>query len=54
MMTKVLRCVSLEIRKLSYYDDLIDVDLFLDEFQHEVPKDHHFQELELALCTMLV
>lgn len=51
MMTKSLHCVSLEVRKLPYYDGLIDVDLFLDEFECEVPEDHCFQALELALCT---
>lgn len=40
MMMKSLRCVSLEVRKLPHYDDLTDIDLFLDEFEREVPKDH--------------
>ena len=32
MMTKSLRCVSLEVRNLPYYDGLTDVDHFLDAF----------------------
>lgn len=49
MMTKPLRCVSTEVRKLPNYDGLTDLDLFLDEFEREVPQEHHFQALELAL-----
>lgn len=49
MMTKALGCVSSEVRKLPYYDGLTDVDVFLDEFEREVPENHHFQALELAL-----
>ena len=49
MMTNSLYCVSSEVRKLPYYDGLTDVDLFLDEFESEVPQDHCFQALELAL-----
>jgi len=46
---KSLWCVSSEVWKLPYYDGLTDVDTFLDEFEREVPKDHRFQALELAL-----
>lgn len=46
MMMESLCCVSLEVRNLPYYDGLTDVDMFLDEFECEVPEDHHFQELE--------
>lgn len=53
MMTKSLHCVSLEVINLSYYDDLINVDKFLDAFETKVPKDHHFQVLDLALCATL-
>lgn len=49
MMTKSLCSVSSEVRKLPYYDFLTDVDKFLDEFEHEVPEDHHFEALDLAL-----
>jgi len=38
-----------EVRKLPYSDGLIDMDHFLDEFECEVPEDHHFQALDLAL-----
>lgn len=51
MMAKSLRCVSTEVRKLPHYDALNDVDLFLDEFEREVPEEHRFQVLELALHT---
>lgn len=49
MMTKSLRCVSTEVRKIPHYDGLTDVDLFLDEFEREVPEEHRFQALELTL-----
>ena len=51
MMTKSLWCVLSEVRKLPYYDGLTDIDMVLDEFEHEVPEDHHFQTLELELHT---
>lgn len=51
MMTKSLHCVSLEVRKLPYYDGLTNVHKFLDAFEHEVPKDHFFQELDLAMLA---
>jgi len=44
--------VSLEVRNLPYYDGLTDVDKFLDAFEREVPEDHVFQALDLALLTM--
>ena len=50
-MTKSLFYVSSEVRKLPHYDGLTDVDLFLDDFECEVPEDHRFQALELALLT---
>jgi len=37
MMTKLLRCVSSEVRSLPYYDGLTDVDNFLDAFEREMP-----------------
>ena len=49
MMTKSLWCISIEVRKLPHYDGLTYVSLFLDEFEREVPKEKHFQMLELAL-----
>ena len=49
MMMKSLRCVSLEVGNLLYYDGLTDVDNFLDAFKHEFHEDHHLQELYLAL-----
>ena len=35
--------------KFTYYDGLTNVDKFLDAFEREVPKDHHFWALDLAL-----
>lgn len=49
MMTKSLRCAFSEVGKLPYYDCLTNVNLFLDEIECEVPEDHCFQALELAL-----
>lgn len=51
MMTKSLCCISAVVRKLTYYDGLTNIDMFLDEFEHKVLEDHHFQALELALCA---
>jgi len=42
MMNKYLHCVSLEVRNLSYYDGLTDVDKILDTFEREFLEDHHF------------
>ena len=42
MMTKLLHCLSPELRNMPYYDGLTDVDHFLDAFEREVPKKHHF------------
>jgi len=49
MMTKSLQCVSMEVRNLPHYDDLDDVILFMDKFEMEVPEEHQFQALDLAL-----
>lgn len=52
MMTKSLRLV----RNIPYYDGLTHADNFFDAFEHEVPKDHRFQALDLALrytCMMV-
>ena len=53
MIMKSLHCVLLEVRNLPYYDGLTAMDKFLDEFEREVPEDHHFQALDFALCTTL-
>jgi len=52
MMTKSLRNVSLEVRNLTYYDGLNDVDNFFDVFEHEVPEHHCFQAIDFALHAM--
>ena len=41
-MTKSLQCISNEVRKLPHYDGLNHVNLFLDEFEKEVPEEHQF------------
>jgi len=53
MMTKLQCYVSSEVRRLPYYDGLTDVDNFLEKFEQGVPRDHHFQELDLALPVTL-
>lgn len=52
MMTKSLNCVSSEVRNLPYYDGLTNIDNILDVFEWEVPEDHLFETLDLALHTM--
>ena len=42
MMKKSLWCISTEVRKLLHYDGLNDVNLFLGEFEREVPEENHF------------
>ena len=42
MMIWSLRCVFSEVRNLPTYDGLNEVDIFLDEFEREVPKKHRF------------
>jgi len=49
MITKSLHCVSLKVRNLPYYDGLTNVYKFLDAFEREVPKEHCFEPLDLAL-----
>lgn len=49
MMTKSLRCVSLEVRSFPYYDSLTDVENFLDAFEREVLEKHFFQTLDLVM-----
>jgi len=42
MMTRSLRCVSIEVRDLPTYDVLSEVDTFLDKFEREVSKKQRF------------
>lgn len=51
IMTNSLCCVSSEVRNLPYYDGLTYFDHFLDAFEREVPKKHHFQALDWVLHT---
>lgn len=41
-MTKSLCYVSSEVINLTYYGGLTNVDHFLDAFEREVSKKHHF------------
>jgi len=45
--------VSSEVKDLSHYDGLTDVDWFLDAFEREVQEKHHFQALEWVLHVTL-
>lgn len=40
LMTKSLQCISIEVRNIPHFDGLDDVNIFLDEFEKEVPKEH--------------
>lgn len=53
MMVKSLQWVSTKVRKNFHYDGLNNVNIFLDEFEREVPEEHRFLALELALHPML-
>jgi len=53
MMTISLCCVSSEVRNLPYYNGFTDIYKILDAFEIEVPEDHRFHVLDLALCTTL-
>lgn len=50
-MIKLLHYVSSKVRNSPYYDDLIDVDKFLDAFEREVLEKHRFQALDFVLRT---
>lgn len=52
MMTKLLKCVSTQVRNLPHFDGLGDMELFLDEFDLKVPEENRFQALELVLHDM--
>ena len=49
MMTWSLHYVSSEVRNMLTYNGLNDVDVFLDAFEREVPKNQRFQALDWAL-----
>ena len=46
MMTRLLHCVSLEVRNMLTYDGLNEVDTFLDAFEKEVHEKKCFQALD--------
>ena len=52
MMTRSLRCVSIEVRDLCNYVGLNEVDTFLDAFEREVSEKQRFQTLDYVLHTM--
>lgn len=39
-LTKSLQCISNELPNLPHYDDLEDVNLFLDKFERDVLEEH--------------
>jgi len=52
MMTRLLHCVSTEVRDLPTYDGLSEVYTFLGKLQREVPEEQHFQALDWVLRAM--
>lgn len=52
MMTRLLHYVETEVRDLSMYDRLIEVDDFLNKFEREVLKQH-FDALKWVFHTTL-
>lgn len=40
MLTNSLKFISIEVQILPYYDGLEDVNLFLDNFERDVPEAH--------------
>ena len=46
MMTRLLHCISTEVRNLPIDDGLSEVDTFLNKFEREVLEKQHFQALE--------
>ena len=52
MMVRLLRCVTTEVRDLTWYDGLTAVDEFLNKFEREVPKQQQFDALKWALRAM--
>ena len=52
MMTRPLRCVTIEVRDLPTYDGLSEVDDFLNKFEKEVPERQHFDALKWVLYAM--
>lgn len=49
MLTKLIQCISTKVWNLPYYNGLENVNLFLDKFERDVPKEHWLQVLSLAL-----
>lgn len=53
MMTRLLHCVSIEIRDLPTFDSLSEVDNFFNKFEKGLPEKQRFQALDWVLCAML-
>jgi len=49
---KSLRYISVEVCNLPHYDGLEYVNIFLDKFERDVPKEHRFQTLDIVLRDM--
>lgn len=50
--TKSLHYISNVVCKLSYYDGLDDVNIFLDHFERDILEEHRLEALDLALRAM--
>jgi len=48
-MTRSLCCISMVVRDLPMYDELSEVDDFLNRFEREVPKQQCFKALKWLL-----
>lgn len=51
MMTRSLHCMATEVRDLPMYDELSEVDDFLNKFEKEVLKQQHLDALKWVLCA---
>ena len=51
MMTRSLHCIAMEVRDIPTYDGLSEVDVFLNRFEIEVPKQQCFEALKWVLRT---
>jgi len=52
MMTRLMHCVSIEVRELPTYDGISEVETFLNKFEREVLEKQCFQALDWVLCAM--
>ena len=52
MMTRSLRCVSIEVRDLHIYDGLSEVDDLFSRFERDVQEKQRFEALKWVLRVM--